>query len=101
MLGQFRSLFDVFYLQAYNLHRFTDYVSTVTEEDLKKAVKATDDSHLSVQNLIAKQDFATIINNPREYQIELFEKAKEENLIAVLDTGKQSFIDHLPANSRD
>ncbi len=28
-----------------------------------------------------------IINTPREYQIELFEKAKGRNIIAVLDTG--------------
>jgi len=28
-----------------------------------------------------------IISTPREYQLELFEKAKEKNLIAVLDTG--------------
>lgn len=28
-----------------------------------------------------------IITSPRDYQIELFEKAKEQNTIAVLDTG--------------
>jgi endoribonuclease Dicer len=30
---------------------------------------------------------ATIISSPREYQTELFERAKEKNIIAVLDTG--------------
>lgn len=45
------------------------------------------DSELSTQNLIAKQDFAATINDPREYQIELFERAKTKNIIAVLDTG--------------
>lgn len=38
-------------------------------------------------NLIAKQDFASVIHDPREYQLELFEKAKTANVIAVLDTG--------------
>lgn len=38
-------------------------------------------------NIIAKQDYASIIHDPREYQLELFEKAKEKNIIAVLDTG--------------
>lgn len=30
-----------------------------------------------------------IIASPREYQMELFEKAKEQNTIVVLDTGNQ------------
>lgn len=30
---------------------------------------------------------APIISSPREYQTELFERAKEKNIIAVLDTG--------------
>jgi endoribonuclease Dicer len=36
------------------------------------------------------RDFASkkIIENPRDYQVELFERAKEKNIIAVLDTGK-------------
>ncbi|KAI1124414.1 hypothetical protein F5Y10DRAFT_269094 [Nemania abortiva] len=32
-------------------------------------------------------DDAPIIHSPREYQTELFERAKEKNIIAVLDTG--------------
>ncbi|KAK3649185.1 Dicer-like protein 1 [Elasticomyces elasticus] len=45
-----------------------------------------DDDELSIHNLMAKQG-AEIINNPRQYQLELFERAKTENCIAVLDTG--------------
>ncbi|KAI8628167.1 hypothetical protein F5Y19DRAFT_486201 [Xylariaceae sp. FL1651] len=34
-----------------------------------------------------KTEDAPIISSPREYQTQLFEKAKEKNIIAVLDTG--------------
>ncbi|PGH14121.1 hypothetical protein AJ79_03238 [Helicocarpus griseus UAMH5409] len=60
---------------------------TITAEDIQQATKAKTDSELSVSNLMAKQDFASIIHDPREYQLELFEKAKTQNIIAVLDTG--------------
>ncbi len=36
---------------------------------------------------MSKQESNVIITDPREYQIELFEKAKNQNIIAVLDTG--------------
>lgn len=36
---------------------------------------------------MSKQESEVIITDPREYQIELFEKAKNQNIIAVLDTG--------------
>lgn len=37
-----------------------------------------------------KQDFSKVIVDPREYQLELFERAKKENIIAVLDTGNDA-----------
>lgn len=47
---------------------------------------ATDEQQ-SIRSLMAKQESTEIIKNPRDYQLELFERAKKENLIAVLDTG--------------
>lgn len=38
---------------------------------------------------MARQDAANVlINDAREYQIELFERAKQQNIVAVLDTGQ-------------
>jgi hypothetical protein len=44
------------------------------------------DSH-SISQLLGEFSNKKIITSPREYQIELFEKAKEKNIIVVLDTG--------------
>ncbi|KAH7063345.1 type III restriction enzyme, res subunit family protein, partial [Macrophomina phaseolina] len=58
----------------------------VTREEVREALETIDNDALSVRNLLAKQD-SRIITDPREYQLELFERAKQENVIAVLDTG--------------
>ena len=42
---------------------------------------------------MSKQESTVLINDAREYQIELFEKAKKQNTIAVLDTGNFSEMD--------
>ncbi|KZF23112.1 hypothetical protein L228DRAFT_219379 [Xylona heveae TC161] len=42
---------------------------------------------LSTKNLISKHGLSQIISSPRGYQVELFERAKHQNTIAVLDTG--------------
>ncbi|OJD20980.1 hypothetical protein ACJ73_07682 [Blastomyces percursus] len=60
---------------------------TIMAEDIQRATKAKYGSELSMNNLIDKQDFTSVIHDPREYQLELFEKAKTANIIAVLDTG--------------
>ncbi|KAL4890197.1 ATP-dependent helicase dcl1 [Aspergillus ambiguus] len=44
-------------------------------------------SGLSVSSLIGSKDGGPCGLDPREYQIELFERAKTQNTIAVLDTG--------------
>lgn len=41
----------------------------------------------STARLIQSNEDKNIIASPREYQVELFERAKEKNLIIVLDTG--------------
>jgi endoribonuclease Dicer len=48
------------------------------------------DAELSTARLLAKQDGGVALD-PREYQIELFERAKAQNTIAVLDTGMTLF----------
>ncbi|KAJ5152375.1 hypothetical protein N7492_010670 [Penicillium capsulatum] len=45
------------------------------------------DADLSIGSLVAKQDVSAGNLDPRAYQLELFERAKAQNIIAVLDTG--------------
>lgn len=45
-----------------------------------------DDEEISIQSFMTKNS-SQIIKNPREYQLELFERAKKENTIAVLYPG--------------
>ncbi|PYH44538.1 putative RNA helicase/RNAse III [Aspergillus saccharolyticus JOP 1030-1] len=45
------------------------------------------DAQLSTARLLAKHDLGTGALDPRDYQVELFERAKTQNTIAVLETG--------------
>ncbi|XXG98379.1 accessory factor associated with RNA polymerase II [Hypoxylon texense] len=49
--------------------------------------QAIKDQDKSMNLLVQEAESEKIISSPREYQTELFERAKEKNIIAVLDTG--------------
>lgn len=59
----------------------------ITKEEINDSLKTANDETLSIRNILAKQEGSSKITSPRDYQTELFQKAKEENIIAVLDTG--------------
>ncbi|KAF7176654.1 hypothetical protein CNMCM7691_003306 [Aspergillus felis] len=58
-----------------------------SNDAMDRAPIALSDGELSIAHLVAKQDLGSGMLDPREYQIELFERAKVQNTIAVLDTG--------------
>lgn len=60
----------------------------VDEKQEKKRLKcsANIDDGLTIEQLMQEQS-KVALNDPREYQLELFERAKKENTIAVLETG--------------
>jgi len=56
-------------------------------QDIPQTVNITSSSPESINQANVRRDEA-IISDPREYQIELFERAKNGNTIVVLDTGR-------------
>jgi endoribonuclease Dicer len=59
----------------------------VTQKEVDAASKTANEEQLSIKDILAKQDTTVRITNPRDYQTELYQRAKTENTIAVLDTG--------------
>lgn len=65
-----------------------DINSHITQKEVDEAAsKSLNEEQLSIRDILAKQETAVRIINPRDYQIELYERAKKEDVIAVLDTG--------------
>ena len=74
-------------------NRLLKRATKITNKELQAVAENINEEDLSIRSLMAKQESNVIITDPREYQLELFEKAKKQNIIAVLDTG-QYFYDH-------
>ena len=62
--------------------------ANATQEEITEATsKSVHEEQLSIREILAKQESSVRITTPRDYQTELFQRAKKENIIAVLDTG--------------
>ncbi|KAH7089014.1 dicer-like protein 1 [Paraphoma chrysanthemicola] len=60
----------------------------LTQKEITDAVsKGANEGQLSIKDILASQETTVRITNPRDYQTELFQRAKIANTIAVLDTG--------------
>jgi endoribonuclease Dicer len=60
----------------------------ITQKEVEEAAsKSANEEQISIRDILASQDSTVRITNPRDYQTELFQRAKDQNTIAVLDTG--------------
>lgn len=76
-------------VKAYEKAVLQSYVRNRVLNNTKdpKAIDKKDEDKQSVRWLVNNSGTEAIISSPREYQVELFERAKDKNIIAVLDTG--------------
>lgn len=71
-----------------------NWIQNYQKQQARTAATANDvgSESYSVKYLVRQSESQKIISTPREYQVELFERAKEDNIIAVLDTGKSTYV---------
>ncbi|OLN97312.1 Dicer-like protein 1 [Colletotrichum chlorophyti] len=68
--------------------KFQSWLQSKGADALMPANKSSAEiSHASITYLVKEKENQRIIQSPREYQMELFERAKQKNIIAVLETG--------------
>lgn len=67
-----------------------EYMQKKLETLTKEATRSRPQDQQSTRWLVDQAENRVIISSPREYQVELFNKAVEKNIIAVLDTGLSS-----------
>ena len=67
------------------------YIQEMAQKSLKEDIRLNRKNmeDQSARYIVHQAESQKIISTPREYQTELFERAKERNIIAVLDTGKR------------
>lgn len=59
----------------------------ITQKEVSEVIENVSDDKMSIRDILAKEENTNRIVNPRDYQTELFQRAKDENTIAILDTG--------------
>jgi hypothetical protein len=69
-----------------------------TQAKISSITIDADNESQSIKALVRQSESQQIISSPWEYQVELFERAKERNIIAVLDTGKVNPLSKIVSN---